>query len=160
MATLQGTRQTSSLTAKYRLKQVCREHIEPRPMPDTAGFENVVESIPSYTAAPSSTSAASRPNPYTDRLTDLAQRQLLLQTVAIYEGWHLASVQNRPENGILIAYLVRNRDNGDPALAIREGRAMQIMMDAIGDMKVQSPRRKADHRWRRWLQKLTAGFSV
>lgn len=160
MATLQGTRQTSSLTAKYRLKQVCQERIQRHQLPEATGIENVVETLQAGMAIPSFAPADSRPHPYRDRLTDLEQRHLLLQTVAIYPGWHLVSIQNRPENGMLIAYLVRDQDAGDLSLAMREGRAMQIMMDAVGDMKVQRPRRKVEHRWMRWLQKLRFRFSA
>ncbi|MCC7445777.1 MAG: hypothetical protein IT324_00100 [Anaerolineae bacterium] len=159
MATLHGTRQPSSLTVKHRLKQVCQERSKLHNLPEPAGIENVTETLPSGGAA-SASPETSRPNPYTDRLSDLEQRHLLLQTVAIYPGWHLVSVQNRPETGLLIAYLVRNHDAGDPTRAIREGRAMQIMMDALGDMKVQRPRRKVNYRWLRWLQKLAVPFSA
>jgi len=89
-----------------------------------------------------------------DRLSELDQRQLMLQTVAIYKGWQLVSLQHRPESGVLIASLVRSNDNGDPAQAIREGRVLQIVMDAVGDMKVQHPRRKARSFWLRRLQRL------
>jgi len=159
MATLHGSRQTSSLTAKYRLKQVCQERHKLHNLPEPTGIENVVEALPTAVAE-SAAAAPSRSNPYTDRLSDLEQRHLLLQTVAIYPGWHLVSVQNRPETGLLIAYLARNHDASDPTLAIREGRAMQIMMDALGDMKVQRPRRKVNHRWLRWLRKLAVPFSA
>jgi len=88
----------------------------------------------------------------------MEQRQLLLSTATVYEGWHLVSVQNRPESGVLVAYLVRNKDEGDPTVAIREGRALQIIMDAVGDMKVQHPRRRQETFWQRWLHRLTVIF--
>jgi hypothetical protein len=79
--------------------------------------------------------------------------------VTVYGGWHLVSVQNRPESDVIIAYLVRDRDNGDPIEAIREGRAMQIIMDAVGDMKVQHPRRKAQPSIFRWMSRLVEAFA-
>jgi hypothetical protein len=154
MATLQTARQTSAFTAKSRLKQVCKERIVPSTLSDASMLrETVVETIssasPSY-GRPATSDAF--------RLADLEHRQLLLSTAAVYEGWHLVSVQNRPESGVLVAYLVRNRDEGDPTVAIREGRALQIIMDAVGDMKVQHPRRRRETFWQRWLHKLTVIF--
>ncbi len=153
MATLQTARQNSAFTAKSRLKQVCKERIVPiSSTPDpTLPRENIVETIYSHPPSPTAQSGSMR-------LSDLEQRQLLLQTAAVYEGWHLVSVQNRPESSVLVAYLVRNRDQGDPTVAIREGRALQIIMDAVGDMKVQHPRRRQEKFWQRWLHKLTVVF--
>jgi hypothetical protein len=152
MATLQTARQTSAFTAKSRLKQVCKERIVPTSIPEPSILrETVVESIPS-TARPAAAASSSL------RLADLEQRQLLLSTAAVYEGWHLVSVQNRPESGVLVAYLVRNKDEGDATVAIREGRALQIIMDAVGDMKVQHPRRRQETFWQRWLHRLTVIF--
>lgn len=108
--------------------------------------EETEEFAPSYNTPVAAKFSASSP---AARLPELDQRQLLLQTVAIYHGWHLVSLQHRHESGVLIAYLVRNREDGDPTQAIREGRALQIIMDAVGDMKVQHPRRKAQLSWLR-----------
>ncbi len=158
MATLQTARQNSAFTAKSRLKQVVRDRVEQKAtVPDATTTEHVVESFSSHSAPTRSASAPTMTKQYPGHLTDMEQRQLLLQTVTVYEGWHLVSVQNRPESDVLVAYLVRNRDNGDPSEAIREGRALQIIMDAIGDLKIQHPRRKSQQpSWRRWLSRLTA----
>jgi hypothetical protein len=154
MATLQTSRQSSAFTAKSRLQQTRRDRAEQptaAPAPDQA--EHLVETLIHNFAAPA---ARGR---YHDRLPELEQRQLLLQTVTIYTGWHLVSVQNRPESDVLVAYLVRNRDDGDPVEAIREGRAMQIIMDAVGDMKVQHPRRKSRPSPLRWLWNCATAFA-
>jgi hypothetical protein len=161
MATLQTSRQCSAFTAKSRLQQVRRERMEqPITAPDPAPVEQVVETLSSHksTQTPGS-NPASVARRYHDRLSELEQRQLLLQTVTVYGGWHLVSVQNRPESDVIVAYLVRDRDNGDPIEAIREGRAMQIIMDAVGDMKVQHPRRKVRSSIFRWFSRLVAAFA-
>jgi hypothetical protein len=141
MATLQTSHQVSAFTAKSRLKQVRRERMEqPTAAPDPAPVEQVVETRPAQKTGTKPPSTAGR---FHDRLSELEQRQLILQTVSVYDGWHLVSIQNRPESDVIVAYLVRDRYDGDPVDAIREGRALQIIMDAVGDMKVQHPRRKA-----------------
>ncbi len=157
MATLQTSRQCSAFTAKSRLQQVRRERTEqPIATPDPAPVEQVVETLSSHKFGSAPASAAGR---YHDRLSELEQRQLLLQTVTVYDGWHLVSVQNRPESDVLVAYLVRDRDDSDPIDAIREGRAMQIIMDAVGDMKVQHPRRKSKPSLFRSLWQLVTAFA-
>jgi len=124
--------------------------------PDPTPVEQVVETLPSHKTGTNSARMAGR---YHDRLSELEQRQLLLQTVTVYDGWHLVSVQNRPESDVLVAYLVRDRDEGDPIDAIREGRAMQIIMDAVGDMKVQHPRKKTRPSLFRWLWQSVTAFA-
>lgn len=92
-------------------------------------------------------------------LTDLEQHQLLIQTAALFEGWQLISMQHRANNGVLIAYLIRNQESGDPLQMIREGHALQIMMDGTGNIKVQHPRHKQGRFWQRWWHHLTALLS-
>jgi hypothetical protein len=147
MATLQATRDRSAFAAKNRLKQGYN-NAPMLPAPDVA--EETQETIPSRgSAAPDHVNIASQ-----NRLSEMEQRQLLLQLATIYKGWHLVSVQNRPESGVLVAYMVRDKDQDDPVLAIREGRAMQIIMDAVGDMKMQHARRKRESRFMAWLRKI------
>jgi hypothetical protein len=67
-------------------------------------------------------------------------------------------MQHRPESDVLIAYLVRERDQADPLTAIREGRTMQIIMDAVGDLKVHHPRRRRESLWIHWMRKLAGVF--
>jgi hypothetical protein len=156
MATLQNSRQCTAFTAKSRLQQVRRERLEqPVVPPDSAPYEQLVETLPSPREGtqPGTAHSAVR---FHDRLSELEQRRLLLQTVTVYSGWHLVSVQNRPESDMLVAYLVRDRDDGDPLDLIREGRALQIIMDAVGDMKVQHPRHKSRPSLLRWLWQLVA----
>ena len=160
MATLQATKQWSANTAKSRLKQISREQVAqpiPPPEPHLVG---TAPGVPPGGMSPASSSGDA--HPYHDRLAELEQRQLLLQTVKIYPGWQLVSVQHRPESDVLVAYLVPGRYEGDPILAIRQGHAMQIIMDATGDFRVQRPRRKQANilaRFLRWLA--TAGaYSV
>jgi hypothetical protein len=147
MATLQASKQWSASTAQTRIRQASRE----RPTPDVQD-EPAVESYAEPTIVGANTARV-----YYGRLSELEQRQLLLQTVTTYGGWHLVSVQHRPESDVLVAYLVRQYDNDDPIVAIREGRAMQIIMDAVGDLKVQHPRRRREGFVRRLLRKL--GFA-
>ncbi len=146
MATLQATRQWSATTAQIRLKQIARERLAPPPELKLVGAEP---------EAPQGTPPAPAAAwPYHDRLAELEQRQLLLQTVAIYPGWQLVSVQHRSESDVLVAYLIPARYDSDPVLAVREGYAMQIIMDATGDFKLHHPRRKRANivvRCVRWL---------
>ncbi len=156
MATLQTSRQCSAFTAKSRLQQVRRDRLDHRPTATDTPVEQVVETRSSQGIPSASAPAAGH---FHERLSDLEQRQLLLQTATIYHGWHLVSVQNRPESDVLVAYLVRNNDDRDPVDAIREGRAMQIIMDAVGDMKIQHPRRKSRPFWLRWFWQFATGFA-
>jgi hypothetical protein len=163
MATLQTARQSSAFTAKSRLKQVVRDRMEPvhSIAPDPTPVDHVVETVYSHTTTKQHGGpGAAGTGRYPDRLSDLEQRQLLLHAVTLYSGWHLVSVQNRPESDVLVAYLVRNRDYGDPVEAIRSGRAMQILMDAVGDMKVQHPRRRARSSWLRWFWQLAEALAA
>ncbi|MCC7446007.1 MAG: hypothetical protein IT324_01260 [Anaerolineae bacterium] len=153
MATLQSARQSSSYIAKARLKQVCQHPIESKSALDSDQADDVVEDPPFF-GIPAPAATAPKVEPAIDRLAELEQRQLMLQTVAIYKGWQLVSLQHRPESGVLIASLVRSSDNSDPVQAMREGRVLQIVMDAVGDMKVQHPRREARAFWLRRLQRL------
>ncbi len=156
MATLHTARQNTAFTAKSRLKQIVRERPEQPPRTistEPPTVEHIVETVHTRPAM-SDTPPAAGTGHYRDRLTDLQQRQLLLNAVAIYAGWQLISVQNRPESDMLVAYLVRAHDSSDPTDAIRNGRAMQILMDAVGDMKVQHPRRQPRTVWQRWFLRL------
>jgi len=92
------------------------------------------------------------------RIAELDQRHLLLQAVTVYSGWYLVSVQHRPENDALVAHLVRSADQADPAAAIREGRAMQIIMDAVGDMKIQYARQNSNSWLSKFIEKLKCFF--
>ena len=144
MATLQNNRSSaspSSLTARARLKQVIRE----TPLPSTS-IEPEDFAEPVVPAASIAATAAVEPlRPmvaYRARLSELEQHHLLLETVTLYKEWHLISVQHRPESDVLVAHLLHNSDKTDPLVAIREGRTMQIILDAVGDMKVQYARRR------------------
>jgi hypothetical protein len=155
MATLQSSRQWSASTARARLKHVSREHPAHSPVHDAAAES--MEQPPAYaTTIPFPNTAGH----YHDRLSEMEQRQLLLQTASIYPGWQLASMQHRPESDVLIAYLVRERDEADPLTAIREGRTMQIIMDAVGDLKVHHPRRRRESLGVHWLRKLAGLFGL
>ncbi len=156
MATLQASRQWSANTAKSRLKQITRDGPTQTSRPPELKLVGEMPDAPSmYASAPPTTSTA---RPYHDRLPELEQRQLLLQTVVIYPGWQLVSVQHRPESDVLVAYLIPTRYDGDPVLAIRQGHAMQIIMDAIGDFKIQPPRRRPGNILTRCLRWLLAAF--
>jgi hypothetical protein len=152
MATLQATKQWSAAAAKSRLKQVSRD----RPAQTVPPPDPEVQDLPHSAVTPGLGDA----RPYHDRLAEIEQRQLLLQTVAIYPGWQLVSVQHRPESDVLVAYLIPQHYDGDPILAIRQGHAMQIIMDATGDFRVQRPRRKRANvltRGLRWLASVLSG---
>ncbi|MCC7449564.1 MAG: hypothetical protein IT324_19240 [Anaerolineae bacterium] len=146
MATLQTARKpsSSSLAAKARLKQIVSGSIG-IPLGLSAPRNQLVSLFTAEAAAEQPTA------PTAQHLSEMDQHQLLIQTAAIYEGWHLVSIQNRPNSGVLIAYLVPNKFDEDPILAIRENRALRIMMDQDGDLKVQFPRRRARFGWLRKL---------
>src|SRR5581483_1745756 len=158
MAILHASGQWSAATAKSRLKQISREH-KGAPTPELPLVETLV-ALPSPDS--SASTAAKVPESdqrhHTERLSEIEQRQLLLQTVAIYKGWHLVSVQHRPESDVLVAHIVRNNDPDDPVLAVREGRSMQIIMDAMGDLKVQHPRAGRKGLWARFIRQLRLLF--
>lgn len=147
MATLQSPRRSVFTTGTQHKPTQCAR-LDPPPTPVVIAETVVPPSVP-FTATT-----------HSEHLSELEQRHLLLQTVVVYEGWHLVSIHNRPENGTLVAYLVRNRDHSEPMQAIREGRAMQIIMDAVGDMKVTHPRHKAPQGWRAWLVRLIARLTA
>lgn len=140
MAILHASKQWSAATAKSRLKQISREH-KGTSAPELPLIETLVALPAPEPATPTAAKATeNRQRQHPERLSEIEQRQLLLQAVGIYKGWHLVSVQHRPESDVLVAHVVRNNDPDDPVLAIREGRSMQITMDAMGDLKVQHPR--------------------
>ena len=130
---------------------------QPTAMAEAMTFEQVERNLPSSVGG---SIANALSGSYGQRLSEMDQRQLLLQTVTIYDGWQLVSIQHRPDNDALVAYLVRNSDRSDPMLAIREGRTMQIIMDNIGDMKIQYARRTKNGFWARFFGKLLAIFTL
>ena len=157
MATLQTSGQSSAFTARSRLKHVLHDQV----MPQTTKIEPVAKTIVGDTiaapmvATPETVLAASQ----NQRLTELDQRHLLLQAVTVYAGWYLVSVQHRSETDALVAYLVRSGDQTDPGAAIQAGRAMQIIMDSVGDLKVQYGRQGNQPWWFAWFGKLKALFA-
>lgn len=162
MATLQATRQWSATTAKSRLKQIPRDRSVQAPHTPNLKLVGPGPEVPPSAAPPSAAPAppaSSFTRPYHDRLSEIEQRQLILQTVTIYQGWRLVSVQHRPESDVLVAHLIPNRYDGDPILAIREGHAMQIIMDATGDFKLQHARRKRSNIFSRCLRWLASALS-
>jgi len=162
MATLKTSRHSSAFTARSRLNQVIHEHAAPmRPTPEPVRLETISTISETAPAASSNTAPkeASAANNYRQYLSEMDQHHLLLQTVKVYDGWHLVSIQHRPENGGIVAHLVRNNDQGDPSLAIREGRALQIIMDALGDMQIHHARRRRVSFWRRLFGGFTTAFA-
>jgi len=185
MATLQTSRQVSAYTAKTRLKQVTgREHVPapsavvapsaPKPQSvqlaqaaHSTQFGNVGSTAMSSSAEdamdfvsaafpplPERLRVESKPQGFTER--DL--QSLLLQTVTLYQDWRLVSVMHKPGNDTIVAHLLRNGDKIDPAVAMREGRTMQVIMDNAGNMKVLYARRRVNP-WTSWLKRLTAAFT-
>ena len=168
MATLKTSRHSSAFTARSRLNQVIHEHAAPpRPAPEPAHLETIstisetgtasVHSRPDEVNTSSSYAGAS--SSYRQFLSETDQHHLLLQTVKVYDGWHLISIRHRPENGGIVAHLVRKGDQGDPSAAIRDGRALQIVMDAVGDMQIHHARRRRVSFWRRLFSSFSASFS-
>ena len=139
MATLQTSGQSSAFTARSRLKHTLHEQATPvnNPKSDPVSRQVLEDTVPAPAVSVPEGAFASVKH---QRMTELDQRHLLLQAVTVYSGWYLVSVQHRTETDTLVAYLVRSADQADPATAIREGRAMQIIMDAVGDMKIQYAR--------------------
>lgn len=163
MATFQSPKQFSAPIAKSRLKKASQQTLPQAPARPQL-ISQAFEALPASTGAASAATESTAP-PYHERLSEVEQRQLLLQAVKIYPGWELVSIQHRPESDLLIAYLVQTRDNVDPALAVREGHAMQILMDATGDLRIKRPRRQRTNllgRLLHWLSGIFGGseFSV
>ncbi len=134
MATLQATRQGSAYTVKARLQSLSRK----------SAFHPLVlgappEKPPERSPLPP---AQNLSQPARDKLSVLELRQLLLQTASIYPGWQLVSIEHRPLSDVLVGNLVRSKDSGDPTRAIREGRVLQIVMDATGDLRIHHPHRR------------------
>ncbi len=131
MATLQAIRHGSAFTAQARLKHISRKPtvhpVDVRPAPETPPESPTLPPTPSQTPLNQ------------DGLSILQLRQLLLQTASIYPGWQLVSIQHRPMSDVLVASLVRSKDSDDPVRAIREGRVLQIIMDATGDLRIHHP---------------------
>lgn len=134
MATLQATRQGSAFTAQARLKLFSH-----KPASHPFDFRPTPEASPEHPTLPPEPNMA---QPDHDQLTDLQLRQLLLQAATIYPGWQLVSVEHRPTSDVLVASLVRSQDRDDPTHAIREGRVLQIIMDASGDLRIHHPHRR------------------
>jgi hypothetical protein len=156
MATLQTSHQSSAFTARSRLKQVSRERPAPQLSVVSEATRNgdVVETV---STSRSNTLELGKSGAYREALSEMEQRQMLLQMVTVYKEWSLVSIQHRPESDVLVAHLVHRGDQTDPLVAIREGRTLQIMMDAVGDMKVQYARRKTPSPTT-WLSKVKAFF--
>jgi hypothetical protein len=157
MATLQTSQQSSAFTARSRLKQVIpvpTAHADTAPEPTrTENFEEIVAASLPKPVEPILPGAKHR------QLSELDQHHLLLKTVAVYNGWHLVSIQRRAEGNVLVAHLLRNGDNTDPTLAVRNGQTMQVIMDSMGDMKVQYARRRPTSWWGRFFSKLAGLFA-
>jgi len=151
MATLQTARHIPTITPRPRLKLVSSEASASPALPAPMINPTIVEKLPA---------SAAQPKTQAKHLTDLEQRQLLIQTAALFEGWQLISIQHRASNGILIAYLIRHQETRDPLEMIRDGHALQIMMDGSGNIKVQHPRSKNGHFWQRWWHSLMARLST
>jgi len=132
MATLQYLQQRSAFSAKTRLQQITRE-LPTTPAPASAPKPPAAEAVAAPTAPIFATAAP-------DQLSIAERHQLLMQTVSIYEEWFLAGVHSRANSDVLVAYLVRANDRVNAKQAIQEGRALQIMMDAMGDMTISHPR--------------------
>ncbi|MCC7450390.1 MAG: hypothetical protein IT324_23425 [Anaerolineae bacterium] len=147
MATLQTARHIPTLPARPKLKLV-------------SGSADESLALPASTAAPVIVEKILASAPPAKPLTELEQRSLLIQTAGLFEGWQLVAVQHRANNGVLIAYLIRNQQAGDPLQLIRDGHALQIMMDGAGNVKVQHPRHRQGHFWQRWWHNLMALFSA
>ncbi len=136
MATLQATRQESASIAKARLKFLSRKPAL-----------HSMRALPKQEPSPERLTLPPAPEPSppsNDALTVLELRQLLLQTASIYPGWQLVSIQHRPTSDVLVANLVRSKDSDDPVRAIREGRVLQIIMDATGDLRIHHPHRQQE----------------
>ena len=168
MATLKTSRHTSAYTARSRLNQVIHEHAAPpRPALESVHLDPIGETPPpaqliaseADATRPNSHMRSSGSNSYRQYLSETDQHNLLLQTVKVYDGWHLASIQHRQESGGIVAYLVRTSDQGDPSVAIRDGRALQIIMDAVGDMQIHHARRRHVSLWRRLFGGVSAAFA-
>lgn len=163
MATLQTSRQTSAYTARARLKQISpRQQPQPQaivaPITTTTFAPVAVEQVmaPALPIMPDSV----LPGAFGQRLSDVDQHQMLLETVKIYANWRLVSLQHRSENNTLVAHLLRTNDQCDPSTAITEGRTMQIIMDAVGDMKVIYSRQRRQNFLARWFARLLALFAL
>ena len=148
MAILQSTQRHSMYSARPRPKLVSHEAATPIASP--APVEPMT--------APVEVSPA--PPMRRNRLTELEQRQLLIETVTLYPDWLLISLQSQPGSDIMVAHLIRTNDRIDPAVAIKEGRTMQITLSALGEMQVQYARRRRASQPISLWKRLAGFFSV
>lgn len=133
--------------AKSRLSHVCKEE-NLRFYPKAAPLaeipdEHVSEIVMKQVSPRISRSAA--PRRYT-QLSELEQYKLLVQTATSYRGWQLVSVQNQADTNVLIGWLVPIHHKGDPSALIVRGNAMSILVDAMGEMKINQPTLSTSHR--------------
>ncbi len=122
MATLQTSGQSSAFTARSRLKHTLHEQPAPvGPKSDAAPRQLLEDTLPAPAVSVLEGAFAGATH---QRMKELDQRHLLLQAVTVYSGWYLVSVQHRAETDALVAHLV--------------------IMDAVGDMKIQYARQNSN----------------
>jgi len=163
MATLQTSRQTSAYTARARLKQSStRQQPQPQAIVAPITTTTFAPAAVEHVIAPALPSVADTvmPGAFGQRLSEVDQHQMLLETVKIYANWRLVSLQHRAENNTLVAHLLRTNDQCDPSTAVTEGRTMQIIMDSVGDMKVIYSRQRRQNILARFFAWLLALFAL
>lgn len=140
--------------AKSRLSHVCREQTPVAKITRVANppAELKTETLVTQILPRPSRSAA--PQRY-NQLSELEQYKLLVQTATSFRDWQLVSVQTQSDTNVLIGWLVPSYHRGDPSVLVRKGRAMSILVDAVGEMKINQPNSRPVRRsWNGWLRRL------
>lgn len=153
MATLQTTQRGSAYMAKSRLSQVCRDKPTPgKIIPLVTLPLDQEDTVVARGMASASAQNARQAGQYTEQ----EQNDLLLRTAFSYTEWRLVSI-SKHEHNMRVAYLVHICDGGEPGALIKSGRAMRIVVDGVGDLKIYQPVRRSQKlaaNSRSWWRKL------
>lgn len=152
MATLQISRQGSALIARSRLEmsRLDRElYVETGPQ--TEDLDEAVNEAPAARPArPATPVGPPRTDPF-----GIEQTELIMKVAQNYRDWDLVSVRQHQENNKREGWLVRTDEVEDPTMVIRGGRAMRIVVDAAGDLKITRPKQPPKPAgFRQWLRRI------
>jgi hypothetical protein len=153
MATLQISRQGSALIARSRLEmsRLDRESLIEF-APETEALDESVNEAPA--PRPARPAPAPVGAPRTDPF-GIEQTELIMKVAQNYRDWDLVSVRQHQENDKREGWLVRTDEVEDPTMVIRGGRAMRIVVNSAGDLKITRPKQPPKPAgFRQWLRRI------